>query len=96
MLQALSGFGSSTVDSLESQLTKSGSQFITTSEPTSYIQPVGKVIIQIPSLQDHFDAITVRPDRERQQLYLCVANGGLYNEADIRIFGDGSERRRYH
>ena len=45
------------------------------------------MIIQKTSLQlrDHFDTISVRPDCERQQLYSCVANGGLYNEADIKI-----------
>ena len=39
MLQALSGFGSNAVDSLESNLTKSGSQSITDAEPTAYIKP---------------------------------------------------------
>ena len=34
-------------------------------------------------MQDHFNSIEVRPDCERQQLYSCVANGGLYSESDI-------------
>ena len=84
MLQVLSGSGSNAVDSLERQLTKSASPSITSAEPTAYIKPFENLIIPNPSMRDHFDAITVRPGCERRQLYSCVANGGLYNEADIR------------
>ena len=34
-----------------------------------------------------FRSIEVRPDCEQQQLYSCVANGGLYNESDIHVLG---------
>ena len=85
-LQSVSGLGSDAVDSLEGGLTKSGRRSITTAEPTAYIKTVQDVIIQKTSLQlcDHFDTISVRPDCERQQLYSCVANGGLYNERFIQ------------
>ena len=83
----MSDLGSDAVDGLESKLAKYGSRSITTAEPTAYIKPVEDVIIQNPSLQlrDHLGSIPVCPDCERQQLYSCAANGGLYNEADIKI-----------
>ena len=37
------------------------------------------------AMRDHFEGIEVRPDCQRQQLYSCVANGKLYNDADIAI-----------
>ena len=74
---------------------------MTAVEPTTYKKKVGNVIThahsvsmglprstddaQSFSLDDDFGSIGVRPDREQQQLYSCVANGGLYNESDIRV-----------
>ena len=81
------------------QPAKSGSQSVTTAEPIAYIKPAGNVIThaqsdetdlsrtsddaQPPSLDDHFGSIGVRPDCEQQQLYSCVANGGLYIASDV-------------
>ena len=72
---------------------------MTAVEPTTYNQPVGNVIThahsvstglprstddaQSLSLDDDFGSIGVRPDCEKQQLYSCMANGGLYNESDV-------------
>ena len=36
-------------------------------------------------MPEHFSFIEVRPVCERQQLYSCVANGGLYSESDTGI-----------
>ena len=40
---------------------------------------------QSHSFDDNFGSIGVRPDCERQHLYSCVSNSGLYNESDIRV-----------
>ena len=37
-------------------------------------------------MQELFNSIEGRPDCERQRLYSCAANGGLYCESDIGIF----------
>ena len=83
------------------QPAKSGSQSVTTAEATACIKPVGNVItnahadvtdlsrasddVQILSLDDRPGSIGVRPDSEQQQLYSCVANGGLYNGSDVWV-----------